>query len=250
MTYRRCVVVVIIIVAHVCVFVCMCVCIVRRRPYRVLCQLGEAISEGSEPYPLLLFLGFLPFISSHSHTNDRSVYTSFSSTKQRTPATKSSSPSQSVQVQSILTPHGLKSVRTLHPTFRPETISADLHDVSKAKRILSTYKSNLLYMYIYYIHNVKGNTRLPVKTVFVLYIYIWYSSVYSCSTLQVLDDILERSETRYRACNRKMAWIVSKVYFFSKNYGFPIVVKSTNHRTVVIVYASNTTQISKVITLK
>jgi len=29
---------------------CVCVCMWMRRPYRVLCQLGEAISEGSDPY--------------------------------------------------------------------------------------------------------------------------------------------------------------------------------------------------------
>ena len=48
MTYRRCVVVIIIVV-RVYVRACVWMCIVRRSPYRVLCQLGEAISQGSDP---------------------------------------------------------------------------------------------------------------------------------------------------------------------------------------------------------
>lgn len=47
MTYRRCVVVIIIVVR---MGASVCVCMWMRRPYRVLCQLGEAISEGSDPY--------------------------------------------------------------------------------------------------------------------------------------------------------------------------------------------------------
>jgi hypothetical protein len=78
-------------------YCCACVWMWMRRPYRVLCQLGEAISKGSDPYllPVHGFHSCAHHSLSFSRCRPIRVIRPFPRPR-RTPATKSPSQSQSV----------------------------------------------------------------------------------------------------------------------------------------------------------